>query len=204
MMLDLFGDKIPDKDMKDMLVDIDASSVRLIAIVNDFLEVSRLEQGKIDIKKENVDIGATVQKVLKNLKNSSQNDTALAFDPSVSPIPTAYTDPARLEEVLLNLIGNSMKFTKNGSITVSLEAIPNFVKVRVADTGIGISEQNQALLFRKFQQAGKDTIARDVTQGTGLGLYICRLIISALGGTIGLEKSEPGKGSTFAFTVPIR
>jgi signal transduction histidine kinase len=105
--------------------------------------------------------------------------------------------------VIINLIGNSLKFTKEGGISINLEKTENLLKVVVSDTGIGISEKNQSRLFRKFQQAGEDMIARDVTQGTGLGLYISQLLVTAMGGTIGLVKSELGKGSTFAFTVPI-
>ena len=79
----------------------------------------------------------------------------------------------------------------------------NFVKVSIRDSGLGISEHNQLRLFRKFQQAGESMLARDVTQGTGLGLYISHRLMSGMGGTIALEDSVLGKGSTFVFTVPI-
>jgi signal transduction histidine kinase len=79
-----------------------------------------------------------------------------------------------------------------------------FLKVSVTDTGSGISEHNQTRLFKKFQQAGEDMLARDVNQSTGLGLYISKLLVTAMGGTIALEKSELGKGSTFVFMLPTK
>lgn len=204
MILDMYADKIVDKDMKEMLTDINTSSIRLIAVVNDFLEVSRLEQGRIEIKKEKFDIAEVVAKVDRNLKEMiSEKGLALLYTPPATPLPAVDADKDRVEQILVNLIGNAAKFTKEGSITITLAAAGNFVEVRVTDTGTGISEHNQALLFRKFQQAGEQMLARDVSQSTGLGLYISRLIISNMGGTIGLEKSELGKGSTFIFTVPV-
>ncbi len=204
MILEMYADKIPDKDMREMLQDIDASSVRLITIVNDFLEVSRLEQGKIEIKKENFDLNEVVEKVVRNLKSTIEKAAiALLYTPPISSLPHVFADKGRTEQILVNLVGNAAKFTKEGSITIHIELTGGFLKVTITDTGIGISEHNQALLFRKFQQAGEQTLARDVTQSTGLGLYICRMLIAGMGGTIGIEKSELGKGSTFAFTLPV-
>ena len=206
MILSMYKDKLVDKDMKDMkemLEDIDASSVRLIQVVNDFLEVSRLEQGKIDIKKETFALTDITEKVVRDLKEMiSQKGLTLLYTPPTSPLPSVSADKGRLEQVLVNLVGNAAKFSKEGSITISIEHTGAFLRVRIIDTGAGISEHNQARLFRKFQQAGEDMLARDVSQSTGLGLYISKLIMNNMGGEIGLEKSELGKGSTFYFTVP--
>ena len=204
MMLEMYTDKIVDKDMKEMLQDIDTSSVRLINIVNDFLEVSRLEQGKIEIKKENFNVSDVVEKVVRDLKTmDEQKGLSLVYIAPPSPLPIVFADKNRTEQILVNLVGNAAKFTKEGGITITASVAGNFIGIRVIDTGLGISEHNQALLFRKFQQAGEQMLARDVTQSTGLGLYISKLIISSMGGTIGIEKSELGKGSTFMFTLPI-
>lgn len=204
MILEAYADKIADGDMKEMLQDIDISSTRLIGIVNDFLEVSRLEQGRFEIKNERFDVSEIIGKVLRDLETTvEQKDLVAAYAAPASPLPAVYADKNRTEQILFNLVGNAIKFTKSGSITVTAVAAGNFINVRVIDTGGGISEHNQALLFRKFQPAGEEMLARDVTQSTGLGLYISKLIISSMGGTIGLERSEPGKGSTFLFTLPI-
>lgn len=204
MILSMFADKIVDNDMKEMLMDIDTSSIRLITIVNDFLEVSRLEQGRIEIKKEDFNLSDVIVKVVYDLTTMvGQKSLSIAYVAPPSPLPAVFADKNRTEQVLLNLVGNAIKFTKEGGITITTAVVGGFVCIRVTDTGTGISEHNQALLFRKFQQAGEQMLARDITQSTGLGLYISKLIISSMGGTIGLEKSEPGKGSTFAFTLPI-
>lgn len=204
MILDMYADKIVDKDMREMLQDIDTSSVRLISIVNDFLEVSRLEQGRIEMKKEVVDLSELIEKIIRSLKEMvGKKGLVLSYAQPASPVPPVLADKDKVEQVLINLVGNAIKFTKEGSITISAGVENGFVAVRITDTGSGISEHNQALLFRKFQPAGEQMLARDVTQSTGLGLYISRLILSGMSGTIGLEKSEIGKGSTFIFTLPI-
>lgn len=204
MVLDMYADKIKDPELKDMLSDINSASIRLIDIVNDFLEVSRIEQGKIELRLENFDIREVVNGVIKNLRSIAQNrNIALVYSNPGTSLPMVHADRGRIEQILVNLVGNALKFTQHGGVTVSAHVVDNFVKVTVVDTGIGISEENQTRLFRKFQQAGESMIARDVTQGTGLGLYISQLLISSMGGTIGVEKSALGKGSTFAFTVPI-
>ena len=204
MLLEMFTDKIVDSDMREMLKDIDASSIRLINIVNDFLEVSRLEQRRIDIKKESFNASDVIEKVVRDMKTViEQKGLSITYTAPASPLPLVFADKNRTEEVLINLIGNAMKFTKSGTITITTSVNGGFFALRVVDTGSGISEQNQTLLFRKFQQAGEQMLARDVTQSTGLGLYISKLIVSNMGGTIELEKSELGKGSTFIFTLPI-
>lgn len=204
MILEMYADKILDADMKEMLVDINTSSVRLIDVVNDFLEVSRLEQGRVEIKKEDFDVAEVIEKVVRDLRTIvEQKKLTLTYAPPAAPLPHVFADRNRCEQILVNLIGNSTKFTKAGGISISVEQLGRSLKVKIADTGVGISEHNQTLLFRKFQQAGEDMLARDVSQSTGLGLYISRLIMNAMGGDIGLEKSELGKGSVFYFTLPL-
>lgn len=204
MILDMFADKIPDTEMKEMLMDINASSVRLIDIVNDFLEVSRLEQGKIEMNLEKFAPSDVIDKVMRDMKEIiAKRGIALRYETPQTPLPLAFADKNRTEQILVNLVGNSIKFTKAGAITISADLTGSHVRFRVTDTGTGISEHNQSLLFRKFQQAGEQMLARDVSQSTGLGLYICRLILSNMGGEIGLEKSELNVGSTFYFTIPV-
>ncbi len=204
MIMDSFASEIKSPDVKEMLSDIDASSIRLIDIVNDFLEVSRLEQGNVQIKQDKIDVFSIVSKAIGNLRSTAvKKGISLDVVPPSSPLPMALADANRVEQVLINLAGNSIKFTDKGGVTVRFSHDGSFIKVQVVDTGIGVSEQNQSLLFRKFQQAGEQMLARDVTQGTGLGLYICHRLVSYMGGSIFVEQSELGKGSTFSFTLPI-
>jgi PAS domain S-box-containing protein len=204
MILDMYADKVTDKDVKEMLGDINQASVRLIGIVNDFLDVSRLEQGKISINNTKFDLTEIIEKIIGILKNGAEEKNLfLKFEKDRQVPVMVFADKDKTEQILLNLIGNAIKFTTKGGITIAIEISQNFVKIGIADTGSGISTENEKLLFRKFQPAGSQVLARDVTKSTGLGLYISRLIISKMGGTIGLEKSVVGEGSVFFFTLPL-
>ena len=203
MIMDNYSEKIKDPDVKEMLTDINEASVRLIDIVNDFLEVSRLEQGRSDLKPEVFDLNEAIETVAGDMQGViAKKGLTMITKPYHEKPVKVFANKNKVEQVLVNLVGNALKFTQKGSITISVVKLNGFYKVSVSDTGIGVSEQNQSLLFRKFQQAGEQMLARDITQGTGLGLYISKLLISNMGGTIGLEKSELGKGSVFSFTVP--
>lgn len=204
MILEFFQDELKNQELKEMVDDIHDSSIRLIKIVNDFLDMSRLEQGKIEFKKEPLDITALIRDVLKEYQaTGSQRKLALTFEEPNEPILPVIADKDRLKQVLINLIGNALKFTEQGGVRVRTYMHNGFVRIIVEDTGKGIPYENQVLLFRKFQQAGDSIYARDTTQGTGLGLYISRLLVEGMGGTIGLEYSRPGKGSAFAFSLPL-
>lgn len=192
-------------ELKQMVADIHESSVRLIGIVNDFLDVAALEQGKIETKLENFvlnDLAAEASREMQSL--CATKNISLVCHESLSTIPQISGDRARIKQIVINLIGNAIKFTDNGSITLSAAANESHFKVYVTDTGKGMSEESQKLLFRKFQQAGTSLLTRDTSKGTGLGLYISKLIVEIFHGTIELEKSELNVGSTFAFTLPLR
>ena len=201
---DYFIKKVKDPEFVNIIDDIHASSIRLIDIVNDFLNLSRLEQGRIEFKKEKVDVAGTIKTVLEELVSSAeQKKLELKFlEPKKKP-PLVAADSEKVKEVLINLIGNGIKYTEKGSVTINLVEKDSQLKINVIDTGRGISIKNQTLLFRKFQQAGESLYTRDTTKGTGLGLYISKLMVVGMGGTIGLEESVEDKGSNFYFTLPI-
>jgi signal transduction histidine kinase len=201
-----FGVELAAKpDLKEMIEDIHASSVRLIQIVNDFLNVSRLEQGKMEYKIENFDLPELIDKKITEVNSIAvPKGIAVQFERPTVAYPSAYGDKDRVGEVLLNLLGNGIKYSDKGAITVQIFLLQGFLKVSVTDTGKGIAPEQQNLLFRKFQQTGKSLLTRDTTQATGLGLYISKLMTEQMGGQIFLEKSAPNVGSTFSFTVPIQ
>jgi signal transduction histidine kinase/HAMP domain-containing protein len=204
MILDYYGDAIKSNEPKDMLTDIHDSSVRLIGIVNDFLDVSRLEQGKMEFKLENIVLHDLAQSVIGELTTIAQNKhIQLTIDPSLTSLPPVLADQNKTKQVLFNLVGNALKFVEKGGITVSAKAQSKVVKIYITDTGKGISPENQSLLFHKFQQAGSSILTRNDSQSTGLGLYISKLLVEKMGGQIKLESSELGKGTTFSFTLPI-
>ena len=200
-----YEDKLPDEDIKEMINDINESSIRLIQIVNDFLNMSRLEMGKMLFKKEPIKIVDMIKSVIKEfeLAGTGSKNLYIKYEESSEVIPEALGDAVRAREVLLNLIGNSVKYTEKGGITVSVRIDGKFVKVLVADTGRGISAENQKLLFKKFQQASDSIHTRDALKGTGLGLYISKLMMEGVGGKVELVSTVEGQGSVFSMSIPV-
>ncbi len=192
-------------DMREMVVDVHDSSARLIDIVNDFLDVSRLEQGKLKLDLGPVAIDEVVERIAYEMGVTLKaKDIQLKMKPrTLGTLPMVVADKNRLQQVLYNLVGNAAKFTSQGSITIECTAGGKMMEVSVTDTGAGIPAENQKLLFHKFQQAGSSILTRDTTRGTGLGLYISKLLVTGMGGRLILKQSTPGKGSCFAFTLPI-
>lgn len=182
------------------------SAESLLTILNDILDISKIEAGKMQVEKISFDLEECISDVVQLL-------AAKAFEKKIEmvtliepDIPAAViTDPARLRQILLNLVGNAVKFTERGFVAVEVgveERFGNFLtlRVRVRDSGIGIPADKQASLFHQFTQADASTTRR--YGGTGLGLAICRRLVDLLGGAIHFE-SEAEKGSTFTFTVPV-
>ncbi len=198
-----YSDKL-DPELKEMVNDIYESSVRLIDIVNDFLNMGRLEQQRFTFKNEAFGMEDLISDALKEYQvTGSRQHLSLDFEKPSESLPKAFADKERIRQVVVNLIGNSLKFTENGGVKVKTKQNNGMIEVYVSDTGRGIPLQNQSLLFHKFQQAGESLFTRDTTRGTGLGLYISKLMIEAMGGKIWLVSSEEGKGSTFAFSIPV-
>lgn len=199
-----YADKVTDRDMAEIIDDIHDSSVRLIDIVNDFLDVAALEQHKITMKPEAFSINDVASQVVHELTNlCADKGIVLSADATVANVPAVMADKQRIKQVLINLVGNAVKFTDKGSITISAQADQSYVYITVTDTGRGMSPENQKLLFRKFQQAGDSILTRDASKGTGLGLYISKQIVELSGGGIGLKSSAENVGSAFAFSLPL-
>jgi signal transduction histidine kinase len=195
-----------DGDLSGMITDIHESSVRLIEIVNDFLDASRLEQGRMQFIPTEFDIAEVIEKVTYELgAYSREKKIYLRLDHDIKSrsLPHVYADIDRVKQVLYNVIGNAMKFVDHGGVAIAAYEVHGRLKISIADTGPGISEDGQRLLFRKFQQASNSIMTRDSTRGTGLGLYISKLLLEQMHGTIDLEHTEVGHGSTFSFTLPL-
>lgn len=173
---------------------------RLIQLVNDLLEVSRSDAGKLTIQVSAVEIGEPIQSVLGELKGLADKKS-IVMNYEKTDVPKIMADTDRIKEVLVNLVGNAVKYSPDGgSITISHEVQgPNLV-VHVKDTGFGISKEAQAKLFEKFYRVQTEK-TRDII-GTGLGLFIVKQIIEKMNGKIWVE-SEEGKGSLFSFSLPI-
>jgi PAS domain S-box-containing protein len=172
---------------------------RLTSLINDVLDIAKMEAGKIDWKDESFAIKSAIDhSVTSTVSLFEQKGLNMALDIEEN-LPEILGDKDRYIQVLINLISNAVKFTNNGTITCGAGISGDGILVRVADQGIGISRENLDKVFDKFKQVG-DTLT-DKPQGTGLGLPICKQIVEHYGGKIWVE-SEPGKGSTFYFTIP--
>lgn len=185
-----------------LLKDSLTSSERLIKIVEDFLNISRLDQGRLTFSIQPVDpckIGESVVDELKILAN--QKNISLEFSCTIKH-PPVMADEGLLREIITNLIGNSLKFTEKGGIKVEHHIKGQMLETTVTDTGMGIDPEMQPLLFQRFQQAMKRTLSREAG-GTGLGLYISREFARKMGGDLWLAESTPSKGSVFVFSLPL-
>jgi signal transduction histidine kinase len=203
MLLQLYGDKFTDTGSREIVDDIHNASTRLIGVVNQFLSMSRLEQKRTEFTMTKIALSNVAKKVVSTMTPiATQKNIALNFG-DYSKLPAVKADEVRIEEVFMNVVDNAIKYTETGSVTIVIERTANYVKVKVTDTGKGIDPKNHSLLFHKFQQASANILTRDDSRSTGLGLYISKLLIEQMGGTIQLEQSQIGVGSTFSFTIPI-
>ena len=203
IILDHFSEKFADPSLKQMVTDIESSSTRLINIVNDFLFVSELEQGKISARKKPADLVSVVSGVTHMFQDDAKKQGITLHIEKPKTAAVIPIDENHVEHILRDLLSNALRFTKSGGITVTIKMGHDKASVVVTDTGGGIPVENQHLLFRKFQQASHDILTRDSSQSTGLGLYISRLLAEQMGGTLYLKETTVGKGSTFVLEVPI-
>lgn len=204
-LLQTYRNKLNQQEVDAMVEDINSASVRLIGIVNDFLDTSRLETGKMTYKKEQLSLVDLSEEAIKEYQTTgSLKMLYLTFVPPAGPMENVIGDKDRVKQVLVNLVGNAVKYTDKGGVIISLERDNGFIKVLVTDTGKGIPLDIQTGLFNKFQQGpAGETYTRDVIHGSGLGLYISKMMVEGMGGKIALEKSAPNIGSTFSFELPI-
>jgi signal transduction histidine kinase len=204
MMMDYFAPQLKNPTLHTMVDDIHTASLRLIDIVNDFLDVSRLEMGKFTFDNQPTNMAQLVRDTLREYDvTGSRRKLKLELAPLPGDDPWALADADRVRQILINLLGNGLKATAKGGVTITLEPKANRLRVSVTDTGAGIPVESQHLLFHKFQQAGHDILTRDSNSGTGLGLYISRLLAEGMHGRLYLERSEVGQGSTFVLEVPL-
>lgn len=174
---------------------------RLTRLINDVLDLNKIESGRMGWRDELLDMSDTVETAAQAVSGMFTENPDLHLVTEIEPgLPSIVADPDRLQQVLINLLNNAAKFTETGTVTV--RAFPRFgqVRVEVADTGYGIHPEDQAQIFEKFHQTRSDTM-EDKPKGTGLGLTICREIVEHYGGRIWVE-SVINQGSTFIFTIP--
>ena len=199
LILDNIYGETPDK-MREVLDRLQANGKHLLGLINDVLDLSKIEAGQLTLDLADYSLKDVVHTVLVAVE-SLATGKKLALTVDVAPnLPRGRGDERRLAQVLLNLVGNAIKFTDKGEVTIKATISDGSFTVAVRDTGPGIAASDQGKIFEEFQQA--DNSATKRKGGTGLGLAIAKRIIAMHGGRIWVE-SDVGKGSTFAFTIPV-
>jgi signal transduction histidine kinase len=187
--------------LEEILRRVQHSGQHLLGLINDVLDLSRIEAGELRLSLNDYSMGEVVQSVVTAVEPLAA-EKELTLSVSVSPdLPTGRGDERRIAQVLLNLVGNAIKFTDTGQVGMMVRASDSEYVVSVADTGPGIPPPDQKRIFEEFHQV--DSSSTRSKGGTGLGLSIARRIVELHGGRIWVE-SEPGQGSTFSFTLPVR
>jgi two-component system, sensor histidine kinase and response regulator len=200
MMDGMFG--VITEEQKKWLLRIQANSHNLIALVSDFLDLSKLESGYVNVNKQVVSLTELVRKSVESFQVLASNKKVTIQEAIDSSLPPVLADPQRLDQVLSNLISNAIKFTGDGGEVKVGAALADVTGIRiwVQDSGEGIPSEELGELFQKYRQGGNAKNSNH--KGTGLGLVICKMIVEAHGGKIWVE-SEEGQGSTFSFSLPL-
>ena len=197
----LTGGAMDDKvAAKDFLTRIDSEVDRLTQLVEELTELSRIETGKAELKKEPIDLNKLVEEVIAQLSPQAERQQLSISREFATNLPSVLADKDRVRQVITNLVHNAIKFTPaGGRITITSRALEGSVVVHIADTGIGIPEEDLPRVFERFYKGDKARAGG----GTGMGLAIAKHVIQAHGGSIWV-RSEEGEGSTFAFSLPLK
>jgi signal transduction histidine kinase/DNA-binding response OmpR family regulator/CHASE3 domain sensor protein len=190
------------ENQREYIEDIYASGEHLLSLINDILDLAKVESGKMTLDLEPVSVNAVLQNSLSMVKEKSLNHRLKLTLEADAGMPDIVADMRKLKQIVYNLLSNAVKFTPDGgTITLGARRIDGMLEIAISDTGIGISTENQAKLFQPFIQIDS-TLSRQY-QGTGLGLVMVKRLAELHGGSVGLE-SEVGKGSRFWMRIPWR
>jgi signal transduction histidine kinase len=186
---------------EDYLKDIHSSGKHLLSLINDILDLSKVEAGRMELELSEFDLPSAMQNAMTLVRERAQNHgiaLKLHVDRKLGEIRA---DERKFKQILLNLLSNAVKFTPDGGrVEVDARRNGTSVEVSVKDTGVGIAKKDQEAVFEEFRQVGRDYTSKQ--EGTGLGLALARRFVELHGGKIWLQ-SAPGKGSTFTFTLPL-
>ena len=196
----LLEDERMDDEERESLTIVKKNADRLLVLINDLLDLSRIEAGRVDLQRTSLDLACLISEVARSLRPLIEAKRQRLRLDLGDALPAVWADADRVMQILTNLISNAHKYTPmEGSITVAARRDDGFVRVDVSDSGIGLSPEDQAQLFTKFFRVNDPS--PQAGRGTGLGLVITRLLVELHGGRITLS-SAPGQGSTFSFTLP--
>ncbi len=191
-------------EARELLRDVFESAQHLLGIVNDILDIAKIEAGKLKLSPQRVELRPLFEQVLAVVSVQAEEKKLKLVDETAGrELPPVRADENRLRQVLINLLDNAVKFTAQGAITLRAhtDRVPGHVLVEVQDTGVGVPAEQQAGLFEKFKQVDSSFTRRH--GGSGLGLAICRRLVEMMGGQIELESPGEGRGTTVRFTIPL-
>jgi signal transduction histidine kinase len=186
-------------EQRKQLTMVKTSAAHLLALINDVIDVSKIEAGKVELDIEQFDLAALVQEVKKSFETTA-DEQGLKITLEVPERLTVKSDERRTKQVIINFVSNAIKFTDEGMIDIKLAKRDDEAEVSVADTGIGIKKEDIGKLFQAF---GRITTENRLAEGSGLGLYLSKKIADLLGGEIKAE-SEFARGSVFTFILPLK
>jgi signal transduction histidine kinase len=182
--------------------DIHGSGKHLLSLINDILDLAKIEAGRMELELSEFDLPAALQNALTLVKERAQRHGIKLKLKTDKALGNFRGDERKFKQIMLNLLSNAVKFTpEGGAVSIAARSVDSVVEVAVADTGVGISPEDQQLIFEEFKQVGSDYTRK--AEGTGLGLALTKRFIQLHGGAIHVE-STPGKGSTFTFTLPLQ
>lgn len=186
------------------LVRILMSTERLINLVNDMLNISRIESGRIEINPEPVDLISLCKDIVDEVYYSKSTEKNVKFVLLEQSVPKVFADPEKLRQVVLNILGNALKFSPSGGkITIGFFTDGKVIETYIKDEGPGISREDMGRLYKKFGRLDNTYTAAATSGGTGLGLFISKSLIELMHGRIWAVSEGIGKGSTFSFALPV-
>jgi signal transduction histidine kinase len=192
---------VPD-NQREFIVDIRDSGKHLLSLINDILDLSKIEAGRMELHLSSLDLGVAIEDALTLVRGRAERQK-IRIETILGPgLAECEADGRKLKQILLNLLGNAVKFTpEGGTIEVAAARVDEAYEISVRDTGIGVAPEDIGKVFEEFKQVGSDVARR--AEGTGLGLSLTRRLVELHGGVIRVA-SVPGHGSTFSFTLPVR
>ena len=188
-------------EQKEFAADIRDSGKHLLTLINDILDLSKIEAGRMELDVKPFDLQAAMQNAMTLVQGRAER-SGIRLETEISPSVSEYEgDERKFKQIVINLLSNAVKFTpEGGKVTLAADRVNGAYSISVQDTGIGIAVEDQEKIFEEFKQVGTDYARK--AEGTGLGLTLTRKLVELHGGQIRVE-SEPGKGSTFSFSLPI-
>ena len=196
----MFGELNEKQD--DYLKDIHSSGRHLLTLINDILDLSKVEAGRMELEASSFEVAGALSNAMTLVRERAQRHSIVMGQQVDAKLGEIVADERKFKQILVNLLSNAVKFTPDGGrIDVTARREDGNAVIAVHDTGIGIAPEDQAAVFEEFRQVGRDYTNKQ--EGTGLGLTLTKKFVELHGGRIWLE-SEPGKGSTFTFTIPVK